>query len=404
MKRLLLASQVLLILILVGLTLTRVGARNATFNRMVAYVFAPVEEREQTTVEQVISIFAFPSPEDRLRYERYQARLITLAAQSTTPEIRRYRLGREALDRAKQAEIMGRHEKAAEQYRMAQDEGSEQVQLEALLGLSRSLSALGDDASADEALSEASAFELPGVIIKQDVCPGWRLVGAYVNRQDINFGVPVHVVMAWERRDDASTKVSSLDMSPREGWEYYPWEGKVFQVGQVENYLRDGGFSQVVSLENGIPAGLKTMFSAQTPDDTRFMTDPSLPERAVFLRFESQGGHSVGIRSESFPVQQKVNEGAYLVGATFRSVEDSLPRIGIYWRFPGAKTVEDNETDYAVTYPVTQWRQVTYLTTPPPGAEHMDYWAFEANSQAFLDIDDLFLLPLPLHCFTVEGE
>ncbi|NOZ73047.1 MAG: tetratricopeptide repeat protein [Chloroflexi bacterium] len=402
MKRFLRLVQISLLTVLLSSTLVYVGERNITFNRLANYFLAPTDARQDVTTEQVSFFASFLSSPDRQHFERYQDRLKTLLAQFDTPTFRQYRVSREALEKAKLAEAQSRFDEAVTHYQEAYEQGPKQVQLEALLGLARVWHALGNPAAVEQVLTQAAAFNPPDVTTRQELCPGWRLAGAYVDRQGIRFDAPVRVILVWEQRIEATAP--QPDRGAVVEGEYTMWKNRAYQMVRLKNLVRDGGFNQVASQESRIPQGFKFLFRGQTRADTRFVTDPAFPERGVFLRLESQGEHAVGIGSESFPVQPTLNDRAYLVGVTYRSAADSLPRIGAYWMFPNAKTVEDNETDYAVAYPAIQWRRATYLAASPRGATQVAYWALEANPHAFLDIDDLFLLPLPLHCFDAVND
>ncbi|NOX62610.1 MAG: hypothetical protein GXP42_11800 [Chloroflexi bacterium] len=374
----------------------RIAARNATFVQLANYFLAPGEARADMSIEQTKRYDAYLSHEDRARYAQYRERLESLFAQAATLELQQYRAGREALVRAENAEAGQRFDDAGAFYRQAYEQGTEQIRLEALLGLARVQYAMGDRVLAEQALTEADAMTPPGALVQDEICPGWRLNGVYVDNQDIQFDAPVNIILVWERiePDNALQMKTPLTINQRT----IAWKSRLYQIERVQNLLRDGGFNQVVSLGPGLPPGFKALFRNQTLADIEFVSDPALPERGVFLHLQSQGGHSVGIGSESFTIPTPVDQQAYLVGVTYRSAQDARPRIGLYWQFPNATKVEENETDYPVRYPAEQWRRVTYLTIPPPGSERVTYWAMETNHQAFLDIDDLFLFPISLGC------
>ena len=393
-KRFFRLLQVSLLAFLVGSTLVHVGARNVTFSRLATYFLLPPESYENTSLAQIETLSGFMLPEDRRRYERYRTQLEGLLARANEPELRRYRLSRVALEKAQRAEVQGLPKEAITHYHEAVAQGSEQVQLEALLGLGRVLQAQGNTKAAESALAATAAFVPREALIRKDACLGWRLAGAYIDDQDIQLDRPVHIILVWERRQEIE-EPAKLSLNLQGNWTFQMVGDRVFQMGQERNFVRDGGFNQVASLGAHIPIGFRPLFARQTVANSMFMTGESDSERGVYLRLDGRGEQAVGLGLEYVSVEK---DHAYLMGAKYRSAPQSQPRIGVRWILADAQTSADNQSDYATRSPSSEWVRMVYFTQPLTNAVDVSYWALDASPDGHLDLDDLFLFSLPLPC------
>ncbi len=343
-------------------------------------------------------IFIMPFNAREVKMKDYQLRVQGLLERNRSSEYQTYQTGRMFLQEGDRlASRSDRYVAAISSYNEAISSGTEQVQLEAYLGLAR-LFRINDN---------AHAFETTMVKTLSLSLPSWQcpsaftdktLLGGYIDIHDLALQRPVHLAMVWQITPEFASKLSWREFPFESGnFHFYVWGEQLYQVGTAVNLIPDGGFEAAILPREGnflqLPIGLcNGACHCRLTARERSMNIENL-----ILEIEGQEQTISGLSTESLPVVVD-SCGSYVLTGEYRTAPSSRPLIGIRWLLEDSQAWDDNISTYIVTQPTPEWTTFSGILQAPQGASALQVWILNINSVGNLQIDNLGLFLVPLPC------
>ncbi|MBN1920600.1 MAG: hypothetical protein JW892_05105 [Anaerolineae bacterium] len=367
------------------------------------YVANPVDLANDISLTCSREIFDTLAKLDSEEYWQYQERVHALLQYSESSEYRAYRENRLRLNLARRVHAQGVSGWAAHAFRDVIRSGTDQMKLEAYVGLADLLWSRGDLVGFDAVMEEASALSLPKWM-STFYNPGLTLLGGYVDFDALALRQPVHVAMVWQLAPEGeeviglTPNLGSL-MSRSDDFSVLGWRGGLYQISVVENRIWDGGFGGVLFPREGAVAQLPlSLYGGASGSQGVALVYEHPPEnRNVVLTIRGQEGSISGLSSEAMTI---INDPcvAYVVTAKYRSLPGSQPLIGVRWLLKDAQSWDDNVSTYVVNAPNATWTTSVALLSPPSDAEKAQLWVLNINSVGELQVDDLGFFEIHLPC------
>lgn len=379
--------------------------RNSGMVVMGHYLAAPVDLMDDIFLDRSRKIFDTLIKLDGERYCRYQERLRALLQHNESTEFLVYRENRLRLDLVRQVHSEGDLDLAVSAYRDVIRSGTDQMKLEAHVGLANLLSDMGDVAGSESVIEKAEAVSFPHWTSALEN-PGLTLLGGYIDFTALAMRQPVHMVMVWQL---ATEREEEFGSGPNAGtlvqglhdFSVLRWRNRLYQIGVVDNLIWDGGFEGVLFLREGAVMQFPLSLYGGIPksQDVALVYEHPPENGNVVLLIRGQEGSISGLSSKAVAI---INDPcvAYVIAGRYRSQSGSQPLIGVRWLLKDAQSWDDNASTYVVNTPSMAWITFTALLSPPSDAEKAQMWVLNVNSVGELQVDDLGFFEIHLPCLS----
>jgi tetratricopeptide (TPR) repeat protein len=223
---------------------------------------------------------------------------------------------------------------------------------------------------------------------------GVRLQGYDLDEIELERAVDrVSIVFYWK----LPRTTDGISQWQAEGWTYIKVQQRLFQIGQIENLLDNGGMEWNLSTIAGVPYGYRSIFSAvqNQPDYQRAHYDLKVDyQRDPFSQVVVvQGDEAGGLDGLTSATKIEVNPDVlYILGGRLRAAQGGLGYLGGVWR---DREKEDVLYWYTVQdFQSNAWQSFTAVHKAPPSAVTFTP-LFLNRGSGEVRFDDLIFFELP---------
>lgn len=369
-----------------------------------SFLLRPTENPDDTRLLFSTWLLENPLRNDVDQLIDYSRRIEYIKQTLTDPSLTHQVRGRLSLERAEIALARNDASTSLDYFIEAMNNQNHQVKLQALLGLTRSISDGDEVLNHDHLLDEISKIE-PEFEVDLRACEPDLEIGVHIEQGELKADDQVELILTWEVSPDndlnRTNMLDELAATPGQ-WDLYRIGDRVFLVGTVKNQVNNGSFERVPFARKGTPSGFIPLYRSQGYYDTAIEYDSWDTDvgRSMVLSLQSNGKAPVGLGTNKVLVSDNGRRAVFLIAGKYRTTIDAEPKIGIRWLLENATKWSDNSSIYVMKKVFLNWEEFISLQAAPSGTVATQLWILNQDISSGMWADNLILVQIPRPCLT----